>query len=93
MLFRYRRGLSKHYDGRSKSLGNLNQMNIVETKELAKSDHAINKRRRLHIAHKFYHKRSAHNSGSDENHANRRHDDDEGETDENRNNNDDGEVN
>lgn len=44
----YRRGLSNHYIGKSKSFGNL-----MEAKDLEKVESPLNKRRRLLIANKL----------------------------------------
>ncbi|KAG7622495.1 hypothetical protein ISN44_As04g032850 [Arabidopsis suecica] len=49
--FCYRRGLSNHYIGKSKSFGNL--MEASNTNDLVKVESPLNKRRRLLIANKL----------------------------------------
>ncbi|XP_051151257.1 protein OXIDATIVE STRESS 3 LIKE 2-like [Andrographis paniculata] len=49
-----KRGLSRFYNGRSKSFCNLNQLSVEDIRDLGKKDHICNKRRRLLLAHKYY---------------------------------------
>ncbi|KAL0393865.1 UNVERIFIED_CONTAM: hypothetical protein Slati_4352700 [Sesamum latifolium] len=48
-----KRGLSSHYDGRSKTFGNLSELFMDNARELGKREHAMNKRRRLLLAHEY----------------------------------------
>ncbi|XP_075473613.1 KID-containing protein 1 [Primulina tabacum] len=49
-----KKGLSLHYDGRSKSHSNLAEARLEEATQLAKTEHAFNKKRRLiNISQKF----------------------------------------
>ncbi|KAL2236856.1 uncharacterized protein LOC105164927 [Sesamum indicum] len=48
-----KRGLSSHYDGRSKTFGNLSELSLDNAKDLGKREHAVNKRRRLLLAHEY----------------------------------------
>lgn len=50
-----RRGISSHYDGKSKSFGLLSEMESAagDATELGKKEHAVNKRRRLLISHQL----------------------------------------
>ncbi|KAK4435685.1 hypothetical protein Salat_0732000 [Sesamum alatum] len=51
-----KRGLSSHYDGRSKTFGNLSELSLGNAIDLAKREHAVNKRRRLLLAHEYHDK-------------------------------------
>ncbi|KAL0324019.1 UNVERIFIED_CONTAM: hypothetical protein Scaly_2369000 [Sesamum calycinum] len=60
-----KRGLSSHYDGRSKTFGNLSELSVDNAKDLGKREHAVNKRRRLLLAHE-YHDKTFHPGGGDD---------------------------
>ncbi|KAL0312233.1 UNVERIFIED_CONTAM: hypothetical protein Sradi_5622600 [Sesamum radiatum] len=60
-----KRGLSSHYDGRSKTFGNLSELFLDNARELGKREHALNKRRRLLLAHE-YRDKTSHPGGGDD---------------------------
>lgn len=52
-LFCFRRGLSNHYVGKSKSFGNLMEASNSNVKDIEKAENPFNKKRRLVIANKL----------------------------------------
>jgi hypothetical protein len=53
-LLDFRRGLSNHFSGKSKSFTNLSEVNTINTvKELEKPENPFNKRRRILMANKW----------------------------------------
>ncbi|XP_073130902.1 KID-containing protein 1-like [Henckelia pumila] len=60
----FKKGISHHYDGRSKSYSNLAETKLEEATELIKQEHAFNKKRRsINISQKFakYSKKQSNN--------------------------------